>query len=414
VAIAAAALAALTALGAPAVADEPPAVGEPPPTATPTPPPPDIPDAQRPPAVRLGRGIGFESDDGRFAMSLWFRGQFRYSDPFDAAPTTAAGFDAAPVRSIDVRRGRLKLGGHAFEPWVEYYLEYDFPSSRLLDLRFTIAKLDWLQLRVGQWKANYNRERVDSSGQQQFAERSIVNREFTVDRQQGVMIGGRVFPGRLADAVYYLGLFNGTGAGARNDDASMMWMARYQWHFLRRPLPFSQSDPSFSEKPLASLAFAALGNRSAYTRFSSSGGGQLDGFEPGAPGRYDLHQLLEELAFKYRGFSLQHELHWKEVEDRQTGEVKRLRGSYVQAGVLPWTLSRALPRSLELAGRFAWVDPDEAIAGDDRRELTFAANWFFRGHDNKLTLDVSRLELEQPGAPERREHRVRFQWDVSF
>jgi len=40
-------------------------------------------------------------------------------------------------------------------------------------------------------------------------------------------------------------------------------------------------------------------------------------------------------------------------------------------------------------------------------------NWFFSGHDNKLTADVSWLALEQPGARPSR-HRFRFQWDVSF
>jgi hypothetical protein len=64
--------------------------------------------------------------------------------------------------------------------------------------------------------------------------------------------------------------------------------------------------------------------------------------------------------------------------------------------------------------RWAWVDPDRAQPGDDRRELTFGANWFFQGHDNKLTADVSRLELEQTDGPTIRDHRFRLQWDISF
>jgi hypothetical protein len=46
---------------------------------------------------------------------------------------------------------------------LKYYLEYDFIVPTLLDLHFTVSKVPWLQLRVGQWKVTYNRERVDSS-----------------------------------------------------------------------------------------------------------------------------------------------------------------------------------------------------------------------------------------------------------
>jgi hypothetical protein len=262
---------------------------------------------------------------------------------------------------------------------------------------------------------NFNRERVDSSGKQQFADRSIVNREFTVDRQPGLMLFGRLLPGTPADSWYYVGLFNGNGANASNDDAQMMWLARYQWNFLGRDLAFSQSDVKLREKAAGSLAFAAVGNRSPYTRFSTEGGGELDGFEPGEPGQYDLRQKVLELAFQYRGLSIQAELHRKDVTDNTTGERTALRGGYAQAGFFPWALAHEIPRALELAVRWALVDPDRTAVDDDRRELTFGANWFFHGHDNKITVDFSRLELDQAApAPVLRDHRLRVQWDVSF
>jgi hypothetical protein len=52
---------------------------------------------------------------------------------------------------------------------------------------------------------------------------------------------------------------------------------------------------------------------------------------------------------------------------------------------------------------------------NDREEISLAANWFFSGHNNKLTFDVSHLSLDDNlvGRGES-ENRVRFQWDVSF
>ena len=51
---------------------------------------------------------------------------------------------------------------------------------------------------------------------------------------------------------------------------------------------------------------------------------------------------------------------------------------------------------------------------DDRREWTLGANWFFSGHDNKLTLDLSRLEQDVPAAETLHDNRLRIQWDISF
>lgn len=290
-----------------------------------------------------------------------------------------------------------------------------FPSSRLYDLRVTLTRHSWLQPRIGQWKAEFNRERRDSSGEQQFADRSLVNDTFTIDRQQGIQLSGRVLEGKVLDSTYFVGVFTGTGANQReNDDSHPMWVARYQWNLLRRELGFSQSDIKSRKKPEASLAVAAVWNRSPFTSFSGSGGGQLPGFVAGAPGQYSVRQWLEEAAFQYRGFSFQHEFHWKRILDYTTGAVTNLRGSYVQAGAVVYKPDPEKQRGLELAGRWAFVDRDTSAPDDVEEELTGALNWFFRGHANKITLDVSRLTLEQATGPSLSRGRARLQWDVHF
>jgi phosphate-selective porin len=91
---------------------------------------------------------------------------------------------------------------------------------------------------MGQWKVDLNRERVDSSGRQQFVERSIVNRIFTMDRQVGVQLRGRLFEGTMADMRYYAGVFNGEGRGVKNNSTDHLYMGRLQWNFLGRDLPW--------------------------------------------------------------------------------------------------------------------------------------------------------------------------------
>ena len=72
------------------------------------------------------------------------------------------------------------------------------------------------------------------------------------------------------------------------------------------------------------------------------------------------------------------------------------------------------PRGLEVAARWAFVDRDTRVPSNTEQELTGALNWFFHGHANKITLDASRLTLQQAAGPRLSRGRVRLQWDVHF
>ena len=82
---------------------------------------------------------------------------------------------------------------------------------------------------------------------------------------------------------------------------------------------------------------------------------------------------------------------------------------------LLWLQSwRRFPEPLEIAYRYARVDPVRGVLQPTQREDTVAFNWFFNGHKNKLTLDVSDLETTLPGGSPDNGFRARLQWDVSF
>ena len=224
-------------------------------------------------------GLRIRSTDGKFAARFRWRAQTRLTNTSsndllgeEDGIEEAAGFQ--------IRRARFKLDGHAYQPWLKYYLEYGIVANVMLTLQFDLEPSQKLGVRLGQYKVEYNRERVDSSGAQQFVDRSIVNNPFTVDRQTGPSIRGRLFAGTLADSRYSAGVFTGTGrGGGLDEDRRPMYIGRWQWNFLKRDLPYSQSDIARREQPAASLAFAAMSNEGEFTRFSSSGGGQLFGFE---------------------------------------------------------------------------------------------------------------------------------------
>ena len=315
-------------------------------------------------ASQTGSGFRLETRDGNWQTNLQWRAQTRFTTPYRSDPRQISSFNADNQSNFEARRLRMKIGGHGFQPWLSYYFEVDLQpsrdvddssaaaSARVIDWRIDIAKWAWGGIRLGQWKIDLNRERVDSSGRQQFVERSIANRVFTMDRQVGIQLKGHLFKETPADMRFWTGVFNGEGRGVNNTDNNLMYMGRLQWNFLGRDLPWRQTDVEYTERPTGSLAIAGFTTTGSCTRWSSSGCGNLDGFERPAnamPDQYDIEQVVQEFAFKYRGFSAQQEFHRKVIDDNIDGSSHELTGGYVQAGYFFHNIFPEVPQELELA-----------------------------------------------------------------
>lgn len=383
-------------------------------------------------------GFKMTTADGLFSTKLVWRAQLRYTHPNRSDPRSVGNFTTREdVSNFEARRLRMKIGGHGYKKWIKYYFEVDLQpsrdfddsaassSARVIDYRIDVQPIDEIGFRVGQWKINYNRERVDSSGRQTFVERSIVNRVFTVDRQVGAMLQGRLFKKTLADMRYYAGVWNGEGRSVNNDSGEMMYMGRLQWNFLGRDLKWRQSDVSYHEKPSGSLAFAAATNNGRCTRWSSSGCGNLTSFiSPGAAvpptaAQYRRDQWVQEFAFKYKGLAIQQEYHEMEVEDKSTMLTHDYQGLYAQIGYTNHGALAPLPEGVELAFRYAYVIESRSAADNinrnRREEFTVGMNWFLAGHNNKVTIDYSYLTLKDFATMmDYSDNRVRLQWDISF
>jgi len=371
--------------------------------------------AHKKPLISHGsKGFEFNSKDGNYLLQIQFRGQLRMAYPTDSDPIELSDFQEEQLY-MRINRARMKFGGHAFNPHLKYYLEYDVFGGNLLDFRLMIDKLPYLKVKVGQWKSYFTRERVISSGKQQTVERSIINRPFTIDRQQGISFYGRLKGSGMADFNYWVSMFMGTGRGARdNDDKHPMFLARWQWNFMGESLAFSGSDIKYHEKFAAILAVAGVTNRSPFTRFSTAGGGQLEGFEDGVAGQYRVNQLLIETAWKYRGLSWQQEFHLKQIRDKVNFTENTLDGNLIQLGYFPHYVWDKVPKKLEVYARHAFYDPDIEIDSDFQQEISTGINWFFKGHLNKLTAEYSYLSYSLDTDQLQSGSRVRLQWDVSF
>ena len=124
--------------------------------------------------------------------------------------------------------------------------------------------------------------------------------------------------------------------------------------------------------------------------------------------------MMEEVRFKWQGFSVLHELHWKEIIDtfKSQGDPARktnLMGGLIQAGYFPHHIFPAIPRNLEFAGRYAFVDPNTQVKNDQQKEISGVVTYFFNGHANKINFQVSHLIVQNQS-----DQRFWLQWDLTF
>ncbi|NVK57716.1 MAG: porin [Alteromonadaceae bacterium] len=351
-------------------------------------------------------------------MQIQGRIQTRFATPSDSQPTALEDYASysAGGNEFGINRARLKIKGHAYQPWLKFAIEHDFVNSRLLTYTVNVEKYDWLKFKAGQWKFEFSRERSISSGGQQMLDRSIINRIFTIDRQQGAAIYGDLGGQGLTSLSYWLGIGTGNGLGSnKNDGGDPLYYGRLQWNITGKNFGFKASDLKFSETLQANVAIAYSSNESAFTRFSSSAGGQLEEFEAGVANQYKLDQYNIDFAIKYRGLSAQGEYHEKTVTDSANNSAETdYQGYYVQAGYFGHAYFDWWPAPLELAARYATYEEVDNLFDEQHFEKAIAANWFFNGHSNKLTADITQFDIEQTGLGTVDEVRYRLQWDLSF
>jgi hypothetical protein len=109
------------------------------------------------------------------------------------------------------------------------------------------------------------------------------------------------------------------------------------------------------------------------------------------------------------------ENHIKSIEDYNPSAPHKhslLYGGYVSAGFFPGEFIRFMPDPFEMVLRYSLVSNDE-LYNYNINEYGVAFNWYFSGHRNKITLDVSYLQNDDFKAAYNH-IRSRLQWDVSF
>lgn len=122
----------------------------------------------------------------------------------------------------------------------------------------------------------------------------------------------------------------------------------------------------------------------------------------------DVFAAEADLALHWGGFSAQSEFFFGRAEGSESDHRLYGRGLYAQAGFF------LVPKRLEAAVRYSWVDPNRGRGDDRRTQYQVAANLFGAGHRLKAQADVTWLTEEYERLDDRRDTQYRLQLQAAF
>ena len=343
------------------------------------------------PYFSYGKGLGITSPDSLFMLNIRFRMQNRLA--FISESET--NLDIAQVEAR-TRRLRLRFDGFIYTPRLNYVIQlaftradmdYDdtgFPNI-IRDAMIIYALNNHFSIGVGQTKLPGNRQRVNSSGDLQFADRSIVNATFNIDRDFGLQL---YYNNSFQDFNYVLrgAISSGDGRNIVSSDRGLAYTGRVELLPLGKFTnggDYFEGDLARESSPKISVGLTYSNNQNAIRT-----GGQLGRY------LYDSRDILTNMAdflIKYNGWSFAAEFLHRNAKDPITiNDQGDKRYVYVGHG-LNCQGSYLFKNNYELALRYSYVKPDAQIQEleERTRQYTVGASKYIRGHRLKLQTDLT-------------------------
>ncbi len=345
--------------------------------------------------IRFDQGLGFHAPDTSFGVNLRFRMQNRIG--FKTVSTNDLSVEQVEAR---IRRLRLRLDGYIKNQRVTYYLQLSFSRS---DQDWDASKVPNIirdamvyyhfspkfYVGFGQGKLPGNRQRIISSGQLQFADRSIVNAEFNIDRDFGVML---YYSDAIAGLEYNLkgAVTSGEGRNAPTSDNGLAYTGRIELLPLGRFInngDFSEGDLEFELMPKISISGGYSYNHKAQ-RLAGQRGIFTDETR-------NLKNIYGDFLLKYMGWAWFSEYMQRTTEKPSTPSGDEIVYVYTGEG-FNTQLSYMFRSYWELAGRFSLIKPYAKIQKfeADTREYTMGASRYYYQHKMKLQVNISWVERD--------------------
>lgn len=343
------------------------------------------------PYFSYGKGLGIISPDSLFMLNIRFRMQNRAA--FLTESDSDLTIDQVEAR---VRRLRLRFDGFIYTPKLYYLIQLAFTRADMdfddtgfpnvvRDAMIIYSFTENFSIGLGQTKLPGNRQRVNSSGDLQLADRSIVNSIFNIDRD----FGTQFYYDNSVQQFHYVfrgSVSSGEGRNINASDRGLAYTGRVEL------LPFGrftsggdyfEGDLVREKKPKVSLGTTFSSNMNAIRT-----GGQLGRFlyEP-----RDIKTFMMDFLFKYQGWAVATEFLRRDAIDPITmnsdGDERFV---YVGHGE-NYQTSYLFKNNYEIVGRFSRVRPYSEIQHltPEVKQFTVGASKYIRGHRLKLQSDLT-------------------------
>jgi phosphate-selective porin OprO and OprP len=356
------------------------------------------------PYFTYGKGLGIMAPDSSFLLNIRFRMQNRVG----IETKSVSDWDPEDIEGR-VRRLRLRFDGYVLNPKLTYVLQLSFSRGDIdyEDSGFPNIIRDAMviynfnkhfALGIGQTKLPGNRQRVNSSGDLQLPDRSIVNSEFNIDRDFGVQLYYRNaiqgFNYVIRGAVSSGDGRNFNNAGTSSTTSKDLEVNGLAYTGRIELLPFGEftnngdyfeGDLAREPKPKLSIGGGFSNNENA-----KRSGGQL--------GKYlyesrDIETTMFDLLYKHNGWAFAAEYLRRYAHDPITVDptdpsseqhVYAGNGQNIQASYL-------FKSNYELVTRYSAVTPDTEIQELEPKleQYTLGATKYLRGHRVKLQTEFT-------------------------
>ena len=366
---------------------------------------------------------------------------------------------------FSVPRARLQFMGYAFDPDFRYNISWAFDQTTwdqeggsgragLLDAYISSWHIPWFTIQAGQQRVWFNRATISSMATSTFADNLIVQNAFAANQQSSRDIGVSIASDEDQYTFNYaFGIWGGVGANLTREGTAvsqalpnnaslpssqrrtfnydtriltgeMMYTARLLYKISGNP-GYGQGDILNSRTPQMAIAFGYAYNpaqnylsstrsdivdRAYRQRVTKAYNGRLLG-----GGVYDFQTYEADFIAKYQGWSFQAEGYYRHqrVRSADSGTIPfdpttaavlgppvnlgQAYGWYAQVG------KYIIPRKLELAVRYGFMDPSTQQVNDLVKEFGAALNYSFDGtYNNRLVIDYSHITMGSGGrAPDR-------------
>ncbi|MCH8150876.1 MAG: hypothetical protein IH830_00700 [Planctomycetes bacterium] len=319
------------------------------------------------------------SPDGRFKLQLEGQLQFRYVWNYHDLPDRYIG-------GFENTRTKLAFRGHVFNRDLTYLVKGRFDRDGggfgLEDawVRYLLNN-EW-SVRAGQFKLPFGREELVSSARQLAVERSLINESLNLGRSQGVELTYANHTSRLSFAV---------------SDAGQEQVGGFSIVGTTSPSNTPALEPGLAEYAVTGRYEKLIAGRWAqFDDFTSPAGEQFgllvgvgahlqqDEFGTGFGSARDEELWLAwtvDASVEWGGASVFASMTHHIIDDPALGDVN-VYGLVIQGGAY-------LTPKFEAFARFEYgVFDFEALDFDDVSLLTLGGNYYFDGHDAKLSADI--------------------------